>query len=81
MAVPLFLEFSGKTECRATFQFSRLFTRAGTNGKKNLGSLQKKRNDSSFDFELLEDVCLGFRIVRSMCTIQAGSLKMNTALE
>jgi hypothetical protein len=33
MAVPLFLEFSGKAECRATFQFSRLFTRAGTNGK------------------------------------------------
>ncbi len=25
MAVPLFLEFSGKAECRATFQFSRLF--------------------------------------------------------
>jgi hypothetical protein len=33
MAVPLFLEFSGKAECRATFQFSRLFTWAGTNGK------------------------------------------------
>jgi hypothetical protein len=33
MAVPLFLEFSGKAECRATFQFSRLFTRASTNGK------------------------------------------------
>ena len=32
MAVPLFLEFSGKAECRATFQFSRLITRAGTNG-------------------------------------------------
>jgi hypothetical protein len=31
MAVPLFPEFSGKAECRATFQFSRLFTRAGTN--------------------------------------------------
>ncbi len=33
MAVPLFLEFSGKAECRATFQFFRLFVWAGTNEK------------------------------------------------
>jgi hypothetical protein len=50
MAVPLFLEFSGKAECRATFQFSRLFTRAGTNGNSWFVAekIEKRRKEALF---------------------------------